>query len=144
MMAYHAISDGLEEMGETAIKTTVVDPIRVQEPGHFAFYRMSAHEMVQQKVLAPWQLHLAGVIRSRTFAPVGAKTLEQRAGFGAIVVNLGLEADIERTVRDVVRVEAHLLDAQRDGMKVPRYALAAFRDAADLYRERRLQETAAA
>ena len=61
ILAYNAMSDGLTEMGETAIKKTVIDAIKVQEPGHFAFYRMSALEMVQQKVLAPWQLHLAGL-----------------------------------------------------------------------------------
>ena len=144
MMAYQAISDGLGEMGETAIKTTVVDAIKVQEPGHFAFYRMSAQEMIQQQVLAPWQLHLARFIRSKTFGVVGAKTPEERAGFGGVLVNLGLEADIERSVRDIVRVETHLLHAQQDGMEVPRYALAAFRDAVDLYRERRLQESVAA
>jgi hypothetical protein len=144
MMAYQAISDGLGEMGETAIKTTVVDAIKVQEPGHFAFYRMSAQEMIQQQALAPWQLHLARFLRSRTFGLVGAKTEDERAGFGAVLVDLGLEADIERNVRDIVRVETHLLHARQDGMEVPRYALAAFRDAADLYRERRLQEAVAA
>jgi hypothetical protein len=144
MMAYQAISDGLGEMGETAIKTTVVDAIKVQEPGHFAFYRMSAQEMIQQKVLSPWQLHLAKFIRSKTFGVVGAKTPEEKAGFGGVLVNLGLEADLERSLRDIMRVENHLLHAQQDGMQVPRYALAAFRDAASLYRERRLQESVAA
>jgi len=44
MMAYQVISDGLAQMGETAVKDTVIDAIKVQEPGHFAFYRMSAQE----------------------------------------------------------------------------------------------------
>jgi len=136
MMAYQAMSEGLGEMGETAIKNTVVDAIKVQEPGHFAFYRLSALEMVQAGALAPWQLHLARFLRSRNFSLVGAKTPEQRAQFGGVLVNLGLEDDLERNVRDIVRVETQLLSAQDQGMEVPEYALAAFRDAAELYRER--------
>ena len=136
MMAYQRISDGLAEMGETNVKTTVIDAIKVQEPGHFAFYRMSAEEMIQQRVLAPWQLHLARLLRSRTFGLVGAKTPDERAGYGSVIVRLGLEDEIERHVRDITRVETQLLHAQDEGMKVPAYALAAFRDAAELYRER--------
>ncbi len=135
MLAYTAMSAGLAEMGEHAVKTTVVDAIKVQEPGHFAFYRMSALEMVQSGALAPWQLHLARFLRSKTFSLVGAKTPEQRVGFGSIVVELGLEDDLERTVRDIVRVETQLLHASDQGLAVPAYALAAFRDAAALYRE---------
>jgi hypothetical protein len=138
MLAYQSMSEGLSEMGETAIKNTVIDAIKVQEPGHFAFYRLSATEMVQRGVLAPWQLHLARVLRSKTFGVVGAKTREQRTQFGSVLVELGLEADIERHVRDITRVETQLLDAQHDGLDVPPYALAAFRDAAELYREKTL------
>jgi hypothetical protein len=137
MMAYQRMSDGLAAMGETGVKTTVIDAIKVQEPGHFAFYRLSAEEMVQQGVLAPWQLHLARFIRSRSFGLVGAKSPDERAGYGSVIVNLGLEDELERHVRDITRVETHLLHAHDDGMKVPAYALAAFRDAAELYRERR-------
>ena len=136
MMAYQSLSDGLGEMAETAVKRTVVDAIKVQEPGHFAFYKMSAQELVQTGALAPWQLHLTRFLRSRAFSLVGAKTPEQRAGFGGVVVNLGLEEDIERNVRDIVRVESQLLYAQDQGMDVPPYALEAFRDAATRYRER--------
>jgi hypothetical protein len=140
MMAYQKISDGLAEMGETNVKRTVIDAIKVQEPGHFAYYRMSAEQMIQQGVLAPWQLHLARFVRSRTFGLVGAKTADERAGYGSVIVRLGLEDEIERHVRDITRVETHLLHAQHEGMKVPAYALAAFRDAAELYRERRRAE----
>lgn len=134
MMAYQAMSDGLDEMGETAIKRTVIDAIKVQEPGHFAFYRLSALEMVQRGVLAPWQLHLARFLRSKTFSLVGAKTREEKAGFGGVVVSLGLDDDLERSVRDITRIETQLLWARHRGMDVPRYALRAFREAADLYR----------
>lgn len=136
MMAYQVMSHQLGEMGETAIKGTVVDAIKVQEPGHFAFYRLSAQEMVQAGTLAPWQLHLVRYLRSRTFGLVGAVTPEERAGYGGVIVNLGLDLDLERSVRDIVRVETQLLWAEKQGMQVPAYALAAFREAAELYRER--------
>ncbi|SER29884.1 GTP-binding protein LepA [Microlunatus flavus] len=136
MLAYAAMSADLEAMGETAVKRTVVDAIKVQEPGHFAFYRMSAQEMIETSVLKPWQLRIARFIRSKAFSLVGASTPERKADFGGVLVNLGLADDLERTVRDVSRLEHHLLWAQDQGMDVPAYALRAFRDAADSYRER--------
>lgn len=144
MMAYQAMSDGLGEMSETAIQRTVVDAIKVQEPGHFAFYRLSAQELVQSGALAPWQLHLARFLRSKTFGLVGAGTRNERAGFGGVIVNLELDVEIERSVRDIVRVETQLLWAQRKGLEVPAYALRAFRDAAELYRERASRHALAA
>lgn len=136
MIAYQSMSDGLKEMGETAVQRTIVDAIKVQEPGHFAFYRLSALEMVQAGALASWQLYLARVLRSRRFSLVGAKTEEQRTDYGGVIVNLGLDAEIERSVRDIVRVETQLLWAHRSGLNVPSYALKAFREAADQYRGR--------
>jgi hypothetical protein len=139
MLAYQAMSFELGEMGETAVKESVIDAIKVQEPGHFAFYRLSALEMVQAGALAPWQLHLARFLRSRTFGVVGATTPEQRAGFGSVLVKLSMESDLERNVKDIVRVETQLLWAKDQGMSVPRYALASFREAAELYRARAQQ-----
>jgi len=136
MLAYSSMSAELESMGETAVKRTVIDAIKVQEPGHFAFYRMSAQEMVQSGAVRPWQLRLVRFLRSRAFTLVGAKGREGVADFGGVVVNLGLEDDLERNVRDITRVESHLLWAQHEGMDVPPYALKAFRDAADAYRAR--------
>ncbi|NAZ74663.1 GTP-binding protein LepA [Kineococcus sp. T13] len=136
MLAYQAMSEGLGEMGEHAVKRTVVDAIKVQEPGHFAFYRLSAQEMVQSGAIAPWQLHLARLLRSRSYGLVGAATREQRTDFGGVVVELGLDEQLERNVRDISRLETQLLWAHREGLQVPEYALAAFRDAAAMYRER--------
>jgi hypothetical protein len=136
MLAYGSMSAELEAMGEHALKRTVIDQIKVQEPGHFAFYRMSAQEMVERGALKPWQLRLARFVRSRAFTLVGATTPERRADFGGVLVGLGLADDLDRTVRDVARLEHHLLWAQRQGLDVPAYALKAFRDAADSYRDR--------
>ena len=135
MIAYQAMSDGLAEMGEDAVRSTVIEAIKVQEPGHFAFYRLSALELVQSGALAPWQLNLARFLRSKSFGVVGAKTREERTGFGSVLVELGLDQDLERTVRDVIRVETQLLAVADQGLAVPDYALSAFRDAAELYRE---------
>ena len=136
MLAYQAMSVGLGELGEAAIKETVVDAIKVQEPGHFAFYRLSATHMLQSGALAPWQLHLARFLRSRSFGLVGAHTRQQRSDFGGVIHNLGMDSDLQRTLRDVIRVENHLLWAREQGMVVPPYALAAFRDAVELYEHR--------
>lgn len=136
MLAYQAMSDGLGELGETAIKQTVVDAIKVQEPGHFAFYRLSATHLVQSGVLAAWQLHLARFLRSRSFGLVGANSRQQRGDFGAVIVDLGMDSDLHHTLRDIVRVENHLLWAREQGLPVPAYALATFRDAIELYQQR--------
>ncbi|WP_426560181.1 GTP-binding protein LepA [Angustibacter sp. McL0619] len=140
-IAYQALSQGLATMGEDAVKRTVIDAIKAQEPGHFAFYRMSATHLVQSGALAPWQLQLTRFLRSRTFGLVGAGTIEQQADYGALIVEMDLEQQIEHHVRDIARVEAHLLWANDQGMSVPGYALKAFRDAAHLYRERAARDT---
>lgn len=138
VIAYNAMSTGLVEMGEHAIARTVIAPIKQQEPGHFAFYQMSANAMIQHEVLRPWQLHLARFLRSKAYGLVGANTREQRADFGGVVVGVGLEHDVETYARDIGRVEAKLLWAHRQGMEVPGYVVKALQDSVDLYRERRL------
>ena len=51
VLAYNQINRGMQELGETAISETIITPIKQQEPGHFAFYQMSATAMIQDKVL---------------------------------------------------------------------------------------------
>ncbi len=136
VLAYNAMNDGLGEMGEHAVSTTVVAPIKQQEPGHFAFYQMSATSMLQHGVLAPWQLHLARFLRSRSFGLVGAATPAHRADLGGVVVDLGLDTELETFARDVGRVEARLLWAHRQGVAVPGYVLAALREAVEAHRDR--------
>ncbi|HET9871980.1 MAG TPA: hypothetical protein VFP89_05210 [Propionibacteriaceae bacterium] len=48
------MNDGMFELGERAISETIIGPIKPQEPGHFAFYQMSATAMIQQRRLKPW------------------------------------------------------------------------------------------
>ncbi|WP_432512579.1 GTP-binding protein LepA [Kineococcus sp. SYSU DK001] len=134
VVAYNLLVDGLDEMGEDAVSRTIVQPIRRQEPGHFAFYRLSATEMIQQDVLAPWQLRLARVLRRKSFTPVGAHTPAQRAQFGAVLTTLGLADRVEDFGAQIGLVERELLWARHQGMRVPDHVLAALRDTLEQFR----------
>src|SRR6188472_344300 len=69
VIAYNKINRGMQRLGETAISETIITPIKQQEPGHFAFYQMSATAMTQDKVLKPWQLFLTRVMREKSYPP---------------------------------------------------------------------------
>ena len=69
VLAYSALIERLDELGEDALLNTVVQPIKRQEPGHFAFYQMSATKVVGE--LRPWQLYLARRLRARACELVG-------------------------------------------------------------------------
>jgi hypothetical protein len=129
VIAYSRLVDGLRDMGEHAVAETVVAPIRRQEPGHFAFYRMSAESLVGPGGLAPWQLHLTRFLRRRSFELVGVNNPQQRAAFGVVARELELDRDVEGVARQVSRVERELLWARSHGMAIPDYILAALREA---------------
>ena len=112
----------------------MVAPIRRQEPGHFAFYALSARAMVQRGVLAPWQLHLARVVRSRSFDLVGVRDDQQRAQIGGVVHALGLHHDLRGYARQISLLERELLWAGRQGMAVPGYVMRALADAVEAHR----------
>jgi len=137
VLAYNVLHEGLSELGETAIAETIVAPIRRQEPGHFAFYRMSATELVQSGQLRPWQLYLARVLRAKSYNLVGTNGQDRyRAQMGGVVTALGFDTDLEKYAREVGRIEAQLLWANERGMPFPPYVLAALRESVELYRER--------
>jgi hypothetical protein len=137
VLAYNVINDGMREMGEHAIADTIISPIKQQEPGHFAFYRMSATELVQSGQLRPWQLYLARVLREKTYNLVGTNGQDRyKAQMGGVASVLGFDADLEKYAREVGRIEAQLLWANRNGMEFPPYVLKALRESIDLYRER--------
>ncbi|MFC6159979.1 GTP-binding protein LepA [Kribbella jiaozuonensis] len=136
VIAYSRLVDGLRTMGEHAIASTVVVPIRRQEPGHFAFYRMSAESLVRDEGLSDWQLHLARILRRRSFELVGVNNRRQRAAFGDVARALHFDRDLEEVVRQVSLVERELLWAQHQGMKVPGYILAALQEAIELSKAR--------
>jgi hypothetical protein len=137
VLAYNQINDGMKQLGETAISETIITPIKQQEPGHFAFYQMSATAMIQDKVLRPWQLFLARVLRERSYNLVGTNAMKRyKADMGGVITDLGLDADLAGYAREVGRVENRLLWAHRQGMDFPPYILKALRESVDLYRER--------
>ena len=97
VLAYNQINTGLKEMGETAIAETIIHPIKQQEPGHFAFYNMSATAMIQDKVLKPWQLFLARVLREKSYNLVGTNAMDHyKADMGGVAVDLGIDQDLGR------------------------------------------------
>ena len=98
MLAYNWINDGLREIGETAISETIITPIKQQEPGHFAFYQMSATAMIQDRVLRPWQLFLTRVLREKSYNLVGTNAMKQyKADMGGVMIDLGIDADLSAT-----------------------------------------------
>ena len=136
VLAYNQLNTGLEEMGEHAIVETIVRPIKQQEPGHFAFYQMSATAMVQDKVLRPWQLFLARVLREKSYNLVGTNAMPAyKADMGRVATDLGIDADLAGYAREIGRVEHRLLWADRQGLDFPPYILRALRESVELYRE---------
>lgn len=134
VLAYNLLHDGTLEAGENAIAHTVIGPIKRQEPGHYAFYQLSARGLWPR--LAAWQRWLVRRMRTISFGPVGTNNAEQRADFGDVMRTLGITGDGTDKVDDfaaqAVRVERELLWSHRQGMAVPPYVLRAFRDAVEL------------
>ena len=137
VLAYNQLNTGLNEMGERAIAETIIHPIKQQEPGHFAFYQMSATAMVQAGELKPWQMFLARVLREKSYGLVGTNGMDRyKADMGAVIMNLGMKDELEEYAREIGRVEARLLWADKQGMDVPPYILKALHESVDLYQER--------
>ena len=137
VLAYNKINKGMQELGETAISETIITPIKQQEPGHFAFYQMSATAMIQDKVLKPWQLFVARVLREKTYNLVGTNAMAgYKADMGGVAVDLGIDTDLAGYAREIGRVESRLLWAHRQGMEIPPYILKALKESVELYQER--------
>lgn len=130
VLAYNLLQDGVVEMRESAIADTVIGPIKRQEPGHYAFYQLSARLLWAE--LAPWQRWLVRKLRSLSFAPVGANNDEQKADFGEVMHTLGIAEESDDFAAQIARVETELLWAQHAGLVVPAYITAAFREAVEL------------
>ncbi len=140
VLAYNTFLKGLVEMGEEAIARTVVGPIKQQEPGHFAFYKMSAMALVQSGRLRPWQLFLARQLRSISYNLVGTNAMDRyKTQMGGVMSTLGYDRDLHDYAREVGRLEAKLLWAHHHGMEFPGYVLKALRESVELYAERGLR-----
>jgi hypothetical protein len=137
VLAYNQNNSGLKEMGEKAISETIIHPIKQQEPGHFAFYQMSATAMVQDKMLKPWQLFVARVLREKSYNLVGTNAMSNyKADMGGVAHDLGIDKDLAGYAREIGRVESRLLWAHKQGMEFPPYILKALKESVELYRER--------
>ncbi|WP_420176153.1 GTP-binding protein LepA [Luteococcus sp. OSA5] len=137
VLAYSEFVKGLEQMGERAIAETIIRPIKQQEPGHFAFYRLSAQKMIQDGELRPWQLHFARLLRSRSYNLVGTNGMQlHKHQMGEVIHQLGFDEQVERYAKEIGRLEANLLWAHHQGMDYPPYILEALRESVQLYRER--------
>ena len=135
VLAYNLLYDGVVALGEDAVAQTVIAPIRRQEPGHYAFYQLSARGLWAE--LAGWQRWMVRRMRRFSFAPVGANNPEQAADFGDVMHTLGIAADPEDFAGQISRVERDLLWAHRRGLRVPPYVARAFREAVELAAARR-------
>jgi hypothetical protein len=136
LLAYHRLQEGLAAMGEHAIASTVIVPIRRQEPGHYAFYQMSCRFLWER--LDRWQQWLVRRLRAVSFVPVGANSPGQLADVGDMLVQLGAadEVAVDELAAEVSRVERDVLWAQGEGLRVPPYIARSFREAVRLSQER--------
>jgi hypothetical protein len=134
VLAYNLLHTGVAELGETAVAETIIAPIKRQEPGHYAFYQLSARGLWAE--LAGWQRWLVRLMRRISFAPVGANNAMQKADFGDVMASLGIADDPDSFADQISRVEAELLWARDRGLKVPDYVARAFREAVELARDR--------
>lgn len=134
VLAYNALTKELKRMGETAIAETIIHPIKQQEPGHFAFYKMSAEKMIQDGELKPWQLYVARLLRSKSFTMVGVDYVKQyQTHFGGVMKALSIDQEMEVYAKEIGRLEAKLLWANEKGMDFPPYFLKALRESVELY-----------
>src|SRR4051812_35099007 len=106
VLAYNKLHRGTLEMGEIAIANTVIGQIKRQEPGHYAFYQLSARGLWDQ--LASWQRWLARLMRRVSFAPLGANNPPQKADFGGVMATLGLAPAPPHFAPQISRVERAL------------------------------------
>lgn len=137
VLAYNTFTKGLNEMGEDAISKTVIGPIKQQEPGHFAFYKMSATALVQSGRMRPWQLFLARQLRGISYNLVGTNAMERyKTQMGGVMNALGYDQDLHDYAREIGRLESKLLWAHHQGMEFPHYVMRALRESVELYAEK--------
>ena len=134
VLAYNLLHRGTIDLGEEAIAQTVIGQIKRQEPGHYAFYQLSARALWDE--LSAWQRWMVRFMRRASFAPVGANNPGQKADFGDVMVALGIGAEFDDFAVQISRVEKELLWARNRGLKVPDYVSRAFHEAVELARAR--------
>lgn len=135
VLAYSSFIKGLDEMGERAISETIIHPIKQQEPGHFAFYRMSAEKMIQDRELRPWQLWLTRQLRAYSFTLAGTLDMERyERQMGGVIDTLGFGDELPKYAKEIGRFEAKVLWAHDQGMDFPPYFLKELRRCVEMFR----------
>ena len=134
VLAYNLLHRGTLDMGEKAIANTIIGQIKRQEPGHYAFYQISARGLWAE--LAAWQRWLVRLMRRSSFSPVGANNPKQKADFGDVMTTLGIDKAPDDFAEQIARVEKELLWARDRGLRVPDYVSRAFHEAVELARAR--------
>ena len=134
VIAYNLLHEGVITLGEKAVAETVVAPIKRQEPGHYAFYQLSARVLWAE--LAAWQRWFVRRMRTISFAPVGVNDTTKAADFGDVMTTLGMSAGVDDWAARIARVETELLWARDRGLAVPAYVVRAFREALERAEER--------
>jgi hypothetical protein len=134
VLAYNMLYDGIVDLGEEAVARTAIGQIKRQEPGHYAFYQLSARGHWAR--LARWQKWLVRKMRAISFAPVGAYSPSQTADFGDVMASIGITDDVTDFAVQISRVERELLFAEEQGLAVPPYVARAFRQAVELAQAR--------
>ncbi len=142
VLAYNSFTEALNELGETGLAESVIHPIKRQEPGHFAYYRMSAELMAS--TMRPWQMWMVQQLRGYSYNLVGTNGEDRyKRDIGGLMVTFDLDRDIDAYAREVGRLEARLVWANRNGMEFPPYIRDRMHEAVELYREQGLYSVAA-
>jgi hypothetical protein len=134
VLAYNQLYKGTLDLGEHAVAETIIGQIKRQEPGHYAFYQISARGLWAE--LAAWQRWLVRLMRRVSFSPVGANNANQLADFGDVMTTLGIARAPDEFAEQIARVERELLWARDRGLRVPDYVARAFHEAVELARAR--------
>lgn len=83
---YELMSDRLTDLGELAIRDTMVKPILKQEAHHLGYYIAAAKQHAAG--LKPWQMYAARRLSVSTYAPVGAGAKKDKPDFGHTALTL--------------------------------------------------------
>lgn len=102
---YDLMADRLEDLGEGALRETMVKKILRQEAHHLGYYLAAAKQLKHR--LRPWQLHAVQRISVATYAPVGAGAKKDKPDFGHTALAL---TGGEATQEELAALEASGLD----------------------------------
>lgn len=127
---YDKLRQRLLDLGERGLVETAIGPIRRQEAGHFAYYRNAA--LVVRDRLSTWQLHLARIVRTREYHPIGATSQANTRSFARTAVLLAGRTDLDEFAVPVQRVAEELLIRGDQGVRIPHFVGRALRESVEM------------